>query len=993
MVKLAIAGGDHTASSLLSMLRSDPDARIVGIYEKNAETPGAVLAQKWGIPFFDDINILAMVAKPEIIINVTGDAKLTEKLRNLFSRIEVIDAIGANLLWKTVEKKKNALIELSKTIHDEKRIISILQDAKKPDEFLSFILEKTMELMDLPTGSIAVIEGDKVCLLASKGLSKGSTENKRWKIMPGGLTDMVVGERKTVTIADTSRVNYTINPAFIDQGIKSVIACPFIVDSHVYGVIYLGDFKPRQFSERQKRLLTILAMLVGLTLDRLNLLERLKGRESGVDIQINKDVNERAEELEGIDEELKQLNQHKSRLIANISHELRTPLNSIIGFSNVLLEKTFGELTDNQERHVKNIHSSGRYLLDLINNVLDIAKIDSGRYDMCYEAFRLDEVIAEIFNIMQPMADNKSISLNIRIAEDVDSITADRVKLKQIFYNLLSNAIKFTPEAGKVGVIVEREAGRRESEGQEFIRFSVWDTGIGIRPDDIERIFDEFEQADTTFTRKYGGAGLGLALTKRLVELHGGRISVESTFGEGSTFSFFIPLISPQEKPLIEEVEAVNLNFPWMKENAPLILVVEDDPSSAELLTLHLTQAGYKVAHAFDGEEAIEKARTLRPFAIMLDIMLPKKDGWEVLQSLKSDDLTSKIPVLIHSIIDNKDLAFALGATDYLLKPLDKDALLEKLQGLSISMGRRCPTVVLIIESNGSTDSLKEGLSPQEFLVYSAKEGKRGIELATALRPDVILLDFELPDMLGFDAVRELKGNPSTRDIPVFILTEKDISVEDRISLMGKIDWIIRKNRFDVGELIDHIMEIEVLYPKRAGLVDETTGIFSHRYFQIRLAQEVERALRYKQSLNLMLLDVDFFGQYIRDNGEQYGNTVLKKVSELLRKNIRGSDVVVRYGGDAFAIILPNTVISAALSLGNKLNAIIRNYPFIHGESQPKSRLTVSVGLAFLDGQTTEELILCCEKARTQAIKRGGDRVVIYSKEHENTEGISTKKV
>jgi diguanylate cyclase (GGDEF)-like protein len=677
----------------------------------------------------------------------------------------------------------------------------------------------------------------------------------------------------------------------------------------------------------------------------------------------------------------------KSRFITNMNHELRTPLNSILGFSDVLLGRTFGDLTENQERYIKNIQSSGKHLLEVINNCLDIAKIEAGKYDMSYETFPVITVLSEVFNVISPLADKKAIDFKFSIGSDVDTITADKVKLKQILYNLLSNALKFTPEGGSVGFIVEGETGKGED--HPFMKFSVWDTGVGISPDDIGRIFDEFEQADSTLSRKYEGAGLGLALTKRLVELHGGRISVESRIGEGSRFTFELPVTTPVQGAPMEEIEAVNLNFPWMEEKAPLILVVEDDAASAELLTLHLTQSGYKVAHAFDGEEALEKAATLRPFAILLDIMLPKKDGWEVLQALKEDESTSRIPVLIHSIIDNKDLAFALGATDYLLKPLDKDALLSILQNLSITRSRRYPITVLVIEAGGTLDSLKEGTFGQELLIYSAKEGRRGIELAVALLPDVVLLDFELPDMLGFDVVKELKEGPSTRKIPIFILTERDISVEERISLVGKIERIIRKHKFDPRELLDHITEIEVLYPKKAGLVDGLTGIFSHRYFQIRLAQEVEKTLRYKQPLNLMILKVDSFGKYIAENGENYGNDVVIKIAELLRKNIRGSDVVVRYGRDAFAVLLPNTVVSAALSLGNKFSAIIRNYPFAYGETQAKGRITASVGLTFLDGQTPEELILCCERALAHAISKGGDRVEVYSRDMDETEALS----
>jgi diguanylate cyclase (GGDEF)-like protein len=354
-----------------------------------------------------------------------------------------------------------------------------------------------------------------------------------------------------------------------------------------------------------------------------------------------------------------------------------------------------------------------------------------------------------------------------------------------------------------------------------------------------------------------------------------------------------------------------------------------------------------------------------------------------VLQTLKSDYSTSEIPVIIHSVVDNKELAFALGASDYLLKPLDKSALLHKLEEINIVKGKvASPTSILVIESEESvTAYFKEILESQGFLIHTASTGKRGIELAHALRPSLILMDFVLPDMLSFDVINELKENPYTKHVPIFILTERDISVEDRMTLMGKIERIVRRHSFDAKELIDHIKELEVLYAKRAGLIDELTGVFSHRYFQIRLAQEAERATRYKIPLILVLLDVDFFGKYVEANGEEYGNIVLKKVSELLRKNIRGSDVVVRYGGDAFAVILPNTVLSAGLSLSNRFNAIIKNYPFLHEESQPKGRITASLGIVYLDGQSAEELILCSEKALASAILKGGDRVEVYSGE------------
>lgn len=998
MVKLAVAGGNVAGSTIVSIFREDLDTEIVGLFEKDPNTPGSVLAKKWGIPLFEDIRNLIEKEKPEIIINVTSNRKLSETIRVLHPDVEVIDISGARFLWKSLEKKKKIMIELSKTIEDVKKVISmidLLYRTEAIELFLEQILDAALEITNSMAGSVALKDDDMMTLYVSRGLSKGFTEKKRWQILSGGLTDLVLKKKEMIAISDLSQADYTNNPLLISEGIKALLACPIPVNGEIKGIIYLNDFKPRQYSDRQKRTLLLLCKVTGLAMDRIELLRRLSKKESELE-ELNNEferrVKERTEALDRANKELERSSQHKNIFIANMSHELRTPLNSILGFSNVLLDKTFGELTETQERYVRNINSSGRYLLDLINNILDIAKIEAGKYDMSYEEFPIGSAIGEVINTMRGIAEKKNIQIEVEI-DSVDSIVADKTKIKQIFYNLLSNAIKFTPEGGRIGVKVSRITIKRGEDLDEVIKCSVWDTGIGISAEDKEKIFDEFVQADSAFSRRYGGTGLGLALTKRLVELHGGNITVESVPGEGSTFSLSIPCVSgTRVKIPAEEVEAVRLNFPWMDEKAPLILIVEDDTASSELMTIHLTQAGYKVAHAFDGEEAIEKAKKLKPFAILLDIMLPKKDGWEVLQELKTDEMTSHIPVLIHSIVDNKDLGFALGATDYLLKPLDKTTLLEKLQGLSVLKAKKTPLTILIIASDGSLEYLKEALGSQEFLIYSAKDGKRGLELATALRPDIILLDLELPDMLGFEAIKELKEHPSTVDIPVFVLTEKDISIEERTNLMGKIERILRKQRFDMGELIDHIMEVEVLYPAKAGLVDKLTGLFSHRYFQIRLAQEVERAVRYKQPLNLLLLDIDFFGHYMKEHGEAEAAKVLKTVADLLRKNIRGSDVVVRYGGDSFAVILPNTVLSAALSLGNRFNAIIRNYPFPKSESMPKGRITASVGLAFLDGQDAEELILCCEKARAFAVKKGGDRVEIYSKEMEEEEEVIKSK-
>ncbi len=1108
MLRIAIVGGNIAGGALLSLFRTEPRTTVVCLVEGKPDAPGSVLAIKWGIPVCKNIEELSDF-NPNLVLNVTGNTSLSERIRTVLPPpVEVIETKGAKLIWDTIERQKKARVEALKSLQDQTLITSLFTGVvnKSEDAFLSDVLKAALMIADAPAGSILLYEGDEVLLKASKGLSKRFIESTGRAILPGGLTERILSEKKIVEIQDTLTSEFN-NPAFLIENIRSILAIPLVEDRHARGIIFIDDFKPRRYSSRQKSSLSMLSGLAGEYLglirgasgfiseaELLSLFEKIgdmvfltdsdgtvtdcssrtpekvkelvlgrplgellspedraalqrdldrkghtrdfnftlklpapdippseftlsggfitpsqkNGRGIGVFIindsttlsslrakvaeqeaqlaelqeALEKKVIERTEVLEKMNQELEKANSLKGRFIANMSHELRTPLNSIIGFSDVLLSGTFGTLGEDQQRYINNIKNAGTHLLQLVNNILDLAKLEAGRTELQMEPFYPDEILHEVISTMTPLAEKKNIELTVSIDSEMGELVADRIKIKQVLFNLISNAIKFTPEGGKVNISAE-QTGTGE---QRYCRFVVKDTGIGIPPDSLDRIFDEFEQVDSSTSRQQGGAGLGLSLSKKLVELHGGRITVESHLGKGSTFSFTIPQAGAEEvHEEIEEAEAVRLDFPWMKEEAPLILVVEDDPPTAELLTFHLTQAGYRVSHAFDGQEAVEKAHSLRPFAITLDIMLPKKDGWEVLQELKTDPATSGIPVIIHSIVNNKELAFALGATDYLIKPLNKEELFKKLDELSSTHTRASipPTVLLIDHDPGESETIKTLLEDAGIITYHAPDKKKGVELAVALRPSLIILTTDSDESDEFDLIKELKSAPSTKDIPIFILTDSEITVEDRMTLLGKIERIIKKHGFDEKELIDHIRELEVLYPKRAGLVDESTGLFSHRYFQIRLAQEVERAERYKLPLILVILDIDSFGNYVKHNGEAQGEKVIKKVSELLRKNIRGSDVVVRYGGDSFAVLLPNTVLNAGLSLSNRFNAIIKNYPFQGEEVQPKGKLTASAGLAFLRGESPEELILCAEKALAEAIRKGGDRVEIYRESEE----------
>ncbi|MDP3260602.1 MAG: response regulator, partial [Thermodesulfovibrionales bacterium] len=530
-------------------------------------------------------------------------------------------------------------------------------------------------------------------------------------------------------------------------------------------------------------------------------------------------VLERTRELERINKVLQRSNEIKARFIANMSHELKTPLHSIIGFSEVLIDRTYGDLNEKQQRHVGNILTSGRHLLHLVNNILDLAKIEAGRIELSYETFSVKAVIDEVLMVIRHLADKNLIEVKTDISYEVSNFTADKVKFKQILYNLLSNAIKFTPESGKVGIKVEKLIGRDlvpwAIKGQEFLKLSVWDTGIGIRPDDKERVFEEFEQIDPS--RATEGTGLGLSLTKRLIEMHGGHVDLESAYGKGSAFNVYLPVTEEvvEEKQYASGIPETTTAFAWADEDSPLVLVVEDDLPTSELLTIHLTQAGYRVAHAYDGIEAIEKAREFQPFVITLDIMLPKKDGWEVLQSLKADSRTSDIPVIIHSIIDNKELGFALGAVDYLVKPVDKATILSRLEQLSLTTKkRRYPVTILAVTDDVDIQNhFHDILGSEGFLVHSAANSQEGINLALATNPNLAIIDLNIPEG-GFNLIKSFKENPATKGMPIFALTSASLSPDESLEMTGQVERVLRKDALSSKVLINHLRGMEVLHPK-----------------------------------------------------------------------------------------------------------------------------------------------------------------------------------
>ena len=494
-------------------------------------------------------------------------------------------------------------------------------------------------------------------------------------------------------------------------------------------------------------------------------------------------------------------NRAKSEFLATMSHELRTPLNAIIGFSEILRDEILGAVNDDQKELVTDIHTSGNHLLTMINDILDLSKIEAGKMDLQLENFSVKEAMTEVNTIVNALANRKQIQLSFELDQDV-SIEADKIKFKQILYNLLSNAVKFTDEGGQVTT-------KFEASGSALLG-RVTDTGVGISPQDRAKLFQPFTQIDASSTRAHSGTGLGLALTNRLIQLHGGKIWVDSEINEGSTFSFTFPLHQQEQKV---EVTTPDTSKPETAAfgNNRTILVAEDNEQAAQLLGIYLTEAGYQVEYAADGEEAIAKAAAIQPFAITLDILLPKKDGWQVLREMKTKPNLQSIPVIIVSVTEERQLAFGLGAVDHLVKPIDRKTLLASLQSLKLPSRDGSPRILVVDDDPQTVRLLSTVLTNDGYEVLKVYGGSEAIETAISQSPDLIILDMMMPQVDGFQVVRHLTGDPRTCDIPIIICTALDLTDEDRDRLNGQIQSVIPKTGNVKEELLATIKRIERL--------------------------------------------------------------------------------------------------------------------------------------------------------------------------------------
>ncbi len=538
--------------------------------------------------------------------------------------------------------------------------------------------------------------------------------------------------------------------------------------------------------------------------------EHLNDLYSGLEFQVSLrtgELREALSELEIKRDEAIKASHTKSAFLANMSHELRTPLNAIIGYSEMLEEEAEDFGYKDIIPDLRKIQKAGTHLLALINDILDISKIEAGKVELHLEDIQLFQLIDEIAMTIHPVIENKNNQLHIHATDELGTIHADITKLRQIIFNLLSNAAKFT-ENGTITIDVTREYHL----GGDWIQLVVKDTGIGMTSEQQAKVFDEFTQADVATTQKYGGTGLGLPISRHFAQVMGGDIAIESQAGIGSNFIVRFPAIIEKASDAIQDLDAtipMTIDEPIISslESILKILIIDDEQAVHDTLYRKLEREGFQVISAFTGEEGLRLAKQHQPNVIVLDIMLPSIDGWSVLNVLKDDPATASIPVVIISIIDNKAMGFAMGAVDYLRKPIDRSQLVASLKRHMIAFNS--PSYLLIVEDDKDTSDLLLRTAKREGWQASAAEnGLIALQQLATQVPALILLDLMMPEMDGFTFLTQLRQNPAWESIPVIVITAKTLTNNDKQALNKNVDRVLQKGDYTPKHLIAEIQRV-----------------------------------------------------------------------------------------------------------------------------------------------------------------------------------------
>lgn len=590
-----------------------------------------------------------------------------------------------------------------------------------------------------------------------------------------------------------------------------IVVCPAGYQDKRLAVLVIVSGK--QFNDRDQTFVERLAAQLGVALHNVQQYDDLR--------LLAGQLRLRSEEIGRKNAQLEEASRMKSEFLANMSHELRTPLNAIIGFSEVMRDGLAGPLSAQQQEYTSDIFDSGQHLLALINDVLDLSKIEAGKMALEGEPTNVAMLLANSLSIVRERAATHRIKLGIDAPDSLGEAWLDPRKLKQIVYNLLSNAIKFTPENGEVALrarIASRQEALSRKEKrpemhtpipagcQDFLEISVTDTGIGIDYADMPRLFQPFVQLDSSLSRRFEGTGLGLVMVKKLADLHGGAVSVASLPRQGSTFTVWLPYRTAPADASAGAAPAAARVQPLPDGTMPLVLMIEDEDKAADLIRLQLETDGCRVVCAPTAEIALSMlAEGCLPDLITLDILLPGMDGWDFLARLKAQPKFSHIPVVIISIVADHNKGVSLGASKVLQKPISANDLVAALADIGFVRPEGSATVLVVDDDPKAVEIISTYLENAGYTVLRAYSGAEGMQMAQSHRPDLMVLDLLMPEVSGFDVAEKLKTDPQTARIPILVLTAKHLSAEDRKALNGHALRVVEKSQFNHGSFIGEV--------------------------------------------------------------------------------------------------------------------------------------------------------------------------------------------
>ena len=633
------------------------------------------------------------------------------------------------------------------------------------DEVVAAVLEGLQKIFDFDLMGIGIIDRDSNRLVVDREVGAAAIDPDKFESLSVPLDEMTsvfafcIANREPVYLPQIEAANIEkMSPS--DRAIydtapaRALLVLPLVVQDQVIGTISFGH--SNQHFDLSKGVIQTIEQYVS----------RLAAAIRNANLY---------EEAHAARADAQKANETKSQFLANMSHELRTPMNAVIGYSEMLEEEAEDEGLTDFIPDLKKIQSAGRHLLELINGILDLSKIEANKMELYLETGDVARLVDGAVSTVKPLAEKNGNTLTIEKDENLGQMHVDRTKVRQALLNLLSNAAKFTDE-GTIRLAVHRST----LQGQDWLEFAVSDSGIGMNEAQLAKLFQPFTQADASTTRKYGGTGLGLTISKHFCEMMGGTIEVQSAPGRGSTFTIRLPAVATDST--VQSAAADEANNPDKQQarnvaGKPTVLVIDDDATIRDIMRKVLTREGFHVVTASGGEEGLRLARQIRPVAITLDVLMPDMDGWMVLSKLKSDPELADIPVVMQTIVDDKKTGYALGASEYVTKPVDRARIASILSRFS---GPSDSNAIMIVEDDIEVMRLlREQLRKEGFEVIEARTGRDALGLLHKQTPRMILLDLLMPEIDGFDVLEKIRANPEWQSIPVVILTGKDLSDDD----------------------------------------------------------------------------------------------------------------------------------------------------------------------------------------------------------------------